>query len=149
GPLPDKYVILQDGKVTATVPGNVNHFKDGSLVPGTKYDFRVIAYRGTVRSEPSSDLSVVTQTPPLSEAVFNSSFSVSEKVESGDPPISGDAYGDVYHDAWTFTSDCAVGPCTTLLDGAIDGEPFSATLKADGHGSLTGTVAINDYLHCG
>ena len=149
GPLPDKYVILRDGAVAATVPGNVNHFKDGGLAPATTYDFRVVAYRGSARSQPSADLRADTRTPRLPQAVFNSFFSVTEKVQTGDSVISGDAVGDTYHDPWTFTSDCAVGPCTTLLEGSIDGEPFSASLKAVGDGSYTGSVAINDYLYCG
>ena len=53
GPLPDKYVILRDGAVTATVPGNQDHFNDAGLAPATTYNFQIIAYRGTTRSQPS------------------------------------------------------------------------------------------------
>jgi Protein kinase domain/Fibronectin type III domain len=149
GPLPDKYVILRDGKVAATVPGNVNHFKYDGLAPMTTYDFRVIAYRGSDRSQPSPDLRAATRTPPLSDAVFESIYSVREKVESGGSSISGYADGDTWYDSWVFMSSCAVGPCTTRLTGTIDGHPFSATLKAAGNGSYTGSAPVNDAVYCG
>jgi hypothetical protein len=149
GPLPDKYVILRNGAVAATVPGNVNHFTDGGLAPATTYDFRVIAYRGRVSSQSSLDLRAATRTPPLSEAVFNSVFSVTEKLESGGGSVTGDTDGDTWHDDWTFIGNCALGPCVTRLSGAIDGETFNAVLKADGVGNYTGTVPINDYYYCG
>ena len=149
GPLPDKYVILRDGAVAATVRGNVNQFKDGGLAPATTYDFRVIAYRDRAGSQSSNNFYVATRTPTLSEAVFNSYFSVTEKLESGGSSVTGDTDGDTWNDDWMFSSNCLVGPCATQLSGAIDGEPFSAVLKAAGGGNYTGTVPINDYYYCG
>jgi hypothetical protein len=149
GPPPDKYVILRDGAVAATVPGNVNHFTDGGLAPATTYDFQVIAYRGSARSQPSPDLRAATRTPPLSEAVFHSIISVTEKIESGGDSVSGDKDGQTWFDAWTLTSDCAVGPCATHLYGSINGNPFSAVLKPDGHGNYTGSAPVNDAYYCG
>jgi hypothetical protein len=149
GPLPDKYVILRDGAVAATVPGNVNHFKDGGLAPATTYNFRVIAYRGRARSQSSLDVRAATQTPPLSEAVLSSPFTVTEKVESGASSVSGVKNGDTYHDVWQFTSNCTIGPCVMQVGGAVDGENFTAELKPDGDGTYTGTAHINDYYYCG
>jgi len=149
GPLPDKYVILRNGAVAATVPGNVNHFKDGGLAPATTYDFRVIAYRGSARSQSSHNLYAATQTPSLSEAVLNSAFSVTEKLESGGSSVTGDADGDTWYDDWAFTSNCTLGPCVAQLSGAIDGEAFTATLKPAGGGSYSGMVDINNYYYCG
>ena len=149
GPLPDKYVILRNGAVAATVPGNVNHFTDGRLVPATTYDFRIIAYRGSAQSQPSLDLRAATRTAPLSEAVFNSDFQVTEKLTSGGSSVTGDADGDTWHDDWTFTSNCTVGPCAARLSGAIDGESFDTVLKAVGDGTYVATAPINDYYYCG
>lgn len=149
GPLPDKYVILRNGAVAATVPGNVNHFKDSGLAPETTYDFRVIAYRGRARSQASHNVYVATQTPPLSEAVFNSFFLVNEKIEAGASSVQGDSQGDVWVDQWTFTSSCALGPCATQLSGEIDGQSFTSQLKPAGGGSYSGTAEINDYYYCG
>ena len=142
-------MILRDGAVTATVPGNQDHFNDAGLAPATTYNFQIIAYRGTTRSQPSLDLRAATQTPPVSAAVFDSIFSVTEKLESGGDSVTGDKDGDTWHDDWTFSSNCALGPCVTRLSGAIDGEAFSAVLKADGDGSYAGTAPINDYYYCG
>jgi hypothetical protein len=149
GPLPDKYVILRNGTVAATVPGNVNHFKDGGLAPETKYGFRVIAYRGHARSEPSDNLYVVTQTPPLSEAVLDTYFPVTETIEAGADSVSGETDGQSWQDDWIFTGVCSLGPCVTQLVGSLDGQDFSAVLKASGGGSYTGTAQINDYWTCG
>ena len=149
GPLPDKYVILRNGAVAATVPGNVDHFRDGGLAPATTYDFRVVAYRGGARSQPSPDLRAATRTPPLSAAVLSSSFNITEKLESGGSTVTGDTDGDTWYDTWTFASNCAVGPCAAQLSGAIDGEPFSAVLKETSDDTYTGTVPINDYYYCG
>lgn len=149
GPLPDRYVILRDGAVTATVPGNVNHFKDGGLAPATTYSFRVIAYRGHARSRSSLDLRAATQTPPLSAAVLSSSFTVTENLELGASSVTGVKDGDTYHDVWQFTSNCTVGPCVMQVDGAVDGTNFTAELKPDGSGRYTGTAHINDYWYCG
>jgi hypothetical protein len=149
GPLPDKYVILRDGAVAGTVPGNVNHFAETGLVPATTYDFRVIAYRGSVRSQSSHNFYVATQAPPLSDAVFNSYFLVNETIEAGAESVQGDSEGEAWDDEWNFTSTCALGPCVTELSGQIDGEAFTAKLTPQGGGIYTGAVQINDYYHCG
>lgn len=149
GPLPDKYVILQDGITAGTVPGNVDHFKKDDLAPATAYDFQVVAYRGGRGSQASPDLRAATQTPPLSEAVFNSDFSVTEKLESGGAGVTGDKDGDTWNDDWTFSTNCDLGPCVTHLSGAIDGEAFNAVLKAGGDGNYSGSVPINNYYYCG
>jgi hypothetical protein len=149
GPLPDKYVILRDGKVAATVPGNVNHFRDEGLAPDTKYDFRVIAYRGQAHSASSQDLDVATQSPSLSTAVFNSVFTVTETIETGGDSVNGGTNGTTSQDDWDFSSDCAVGPCEVSVNGSLsDAIPFfTAVLKPSGGGRYTGTV--NDFTACG
>jgi hypothetical protein len=148
-PLPDKYVILRNGAVAATVPGNVNHFTDVELAPAATYDYRVVAYRGSTPSQPSLDLRAATRTPPSSEAVFDSSFNVTEKLTGGGDSVTGDKDGDTWYDTWTFFANCALGPCVTQLSGSIDGEAFNAVLKPAAGGTYSGTVAINDYYSCG
>jgi hypothetical protein len=148
GPLPDKYVILRNGAVTATVPGNQDHFNDAGLAPATTYNFQIIAYRGTTRSQPSLDLRAATQTPQLSDAAFNSVFQVTEGLETNTSTATQDTVGDTWHDHWTFSSKCAVGPCDTRLSGAIDGQAFTAVLTADGNGTYSGTAPVNHYFQC-
>jgi hypothetical protein len=149
GPVPDKYVILQNNAVAATVPGDVNHFEDSGLAPGTTYDFRVIAYRGRVRSQASHNLYLATKTPPLYEAVLNSFFLVNENIEAGASSVQGDSQGDTWVDGWTFTSNCTLGPCATMLSAQIDGQSFTTQLKPAGDGTYIGTAQINDYYYCG
>jgi Protein kinase domain/Fibronectin type III domain len=149
GPLPDKYVILRDGAVAGTVPGNVNHFAESGLAPATTYDFRVIAYRGSVRSQSSHNFHVATQKPPLSDAVFNSYFLVKETIEAGAESVQGDSQGETWEDPWDFLSNCTLGPCTAQLSGQIDGQSFTTELTPDDDGNYTGTAQINDYYYCG
>lgn len=149
GPIPDKYVILRDGAVAATVPGNVNHLEESGLAPATTYDFRVIAYRGGVHSESSHNFSVATRTPPLSDAVFDSSFLVKEVIEAGATSVTGDTEGETWTDAWDFVSNCTLGPCVTELAGQIDGQSFTAKLTPEGEGNYSGTAQINNYYYCG
>jgi len=149
GPLPDKYVILRDNVVAATVPGDVDHFENSDLTPGTTYDFRVIAYRGSARSQASANFYAATQTPPVSDGVFDSFFLVNEKIESGADSVTGDTEGETWVDEWTFVSTCAVGPCNTELSGAIDGQNFTAKLTPTGGGNYSGTAQINNYYYCG
>jgi serine/threonine protein kinase len=155
GPLPDKYVILQNGATAATVPGDVNHYQDNNLSPATKYDFRIIAYRGSVQSKSSPDLPVATQTPPLSAAVLDSTTKVTETLNSGGSgvtwTINGDkeADGDTWQDSWVFTSSCTTGPCPATLTGAVNGIDFTANLTASGNGGYAGTADVNNYWYCG
>ena len=85
----------------------------------------------------------------MSAAVFNSLFKVTEGLKTDNSLATRDTPGDTWHDHWTFSSNCALGPCATRLSGAIDGRAFTAVLKADGYGNYTGTVPINNYFQCG
>lgn len=151
GTPPATYAILRDGSVDATVPGNVDHFVDGGLTPGTPYNFRVVAYRGGARAESSLIVHVATRTPPLSDAILNSTFSdVTETITSGASAVQGDKDGDSYTDTWTFVSNCLIGPCAeTDVAGTIDGEQFAASLKRAPDGHYAGTAEIDNYYYCG
>ena len=55
GPPPDKYLILNDGKVIGSVPGTVTSYRGTGLAPATAYQFRVAAVRvASVRPCPPS-----------------------------------------------------------------------------------------------
>lgn len=150
GAPPARYAIVRDGLVDTTVPGNVDHFQDTGLTPGTHYDFQVVAYRGGTRSESSPHVHAATRTPPLSDAVFNSTFHVTETITYGASSVDGDNNGDSYKDTWMFSGDCLLGPCAdTELLGTIDGAPFDASLALAPDGSYTGTAHIDNYYYCG
>lgn len=149
GPLPDKYVILRDDAVAATVPGNVNHWADSGLAPATTFDFRVIAYRGSVRSQASHDFYAATQTPPVSDATLNSSMPITQTIQAGASSVQGDKDGDTWSDMWYFTSKCMIGPCDAHLVGSIDGAAFTADLTPTGGDDYGGQARINDYYYCG
>lgn len=147
GPLPDQYVILQDGAVAGKVPGNVTRFSDQDLAPDTKYDFRVIAYRGGLRSLSSPNVYATTGGAPLADAVFDFTTLVSEKLTSGASEISSPLAP--WQDEWTFTSSCATGPCDSTLIGTLDGQSFAATLRPVGDGDYVGTASVADEFTCG
>ena len=64
GPPPDKYLILNDGKVIGSVPGTVTSYRGTGLAPATAYQFRVAAVLGGKRSALSSVLVVATSPRP-------------------------------------------------------------------------------------
>jgi hypothetical protein len=147
GPLPDEYVILQDGAVVGKVPGNVTRFSDQDLAPGTKYDFRVIAYRGGLRSLSSHNLYAATEGFPLADAVFDLTTLVNEKLTSGASEITSP--WTTWTDEWDLTSNCATGPCDATLTGTIQGGSFTATLKPAGGGHYAGSTSFDDIFTCG
>ena len=64
GPLPDKYLILSDGRAAGTVAGTVTSYRKAGLTPASTYQYRVVAIRGGKRSPQSASLSVSTLIPP-------------------------------------------------------------------------------------
>lgn len=148
GHTPGKYEILRDGKVTATVPGNVPHFDDKGLTPATSYDFQVVATRGSAKSQPSQNLHAATKTPPTQDGVLDSIVAVAETVTQGADQFTGLPSGTSYTDSWVFASACGVGPCAVKLDGTINQTDFSVTLKPADDGTYTGSANINDYWDC-
>ena len=68
GPLPDKYLILTDGRAAGSVAGTATSYRQAGLTPASSYQYRVVAVRGGKRSPQSAILPVSTITPPISQA---------------------------------------------------------------------------------
>src|SRR5215472_9444466 len=67
GPLPDKYLILSDGRTAGTVAGTVTSYRKAGLTPASNYQYRVVAIRDGKRSPQSASLAVNTLIPPMSQ----------------------------------------------------------------------------------
>ena len=149
GPLPDKYEILRDGTVIATVPGTVTHYTDRGLAPDSPYFYRLIAVRGGKRSPVSRPLTGNTIAPPLSDARLDWSGDVTYTMESLSPPDSSwdKQPGGSWQDLWSFTPGCSSGPCDVTLNGAWDGHPFTSTLTRSGT-TYSGTAQIENDFYC-
>jgi hypothetical protein len=105
-------------------------------------------------SGPATRASPARNYPPpctgnVTICVFNSFFLVNENLEAGASSVQGDSQGETWVDEWTFTSNCTLGPCATMLSGQVDGQSFTTQLKPAGDGTYTGTAQINDYYTCG
>jgi hypothetical protein len=61
----DEFVVLRDGLAVGTVAGAETTFldEDVNLVPGTEYEYQVVAMSGTIESEPSGAVDVRTLAP--------------------------------------------------------------------------------------
>jgi Protein of unknown function (DUF2510) len=144
GPLPDRYVILHDGKVIGSVPGTVTSYQATGLAPATAYRYRVAAERGGKRSALSSVIVVSTLTPPIPAARLQGQWTVGIKIIVGAASITGSSSWD---ETWRTTPKCAAGPCDVRLSGGINGFTFKTTLTRAG-AVYRGTI-IGNVFPCG
>jgi serine/threonine protein kinase len=149
GPLPDTYEILSNGTQIGTVPGTTTHYTASGLAPDSPYHFQVIAVRGGEQSPASLPLTGQTVAPPLSDARFDWSNSITYTMESLTPPDADwdKQPGNSWQDPWSFTPTCSSGPCDATLNGAYSGWPFTSTLTRSGS-TYYGTAQIKGYLYC-
>jgi hypothetical protein len=143
GPLPDKYVILHDGKVISSVPGSVRSYRGTGLAPATAYEFRVAAVRGGKRSALSSGLVVATSRPPVSAARLHGRWTVGVKIVQGASDLKGIPKSHSWDESWRFGPRCAAGPCAVRLAGHIGRLKFKTTLARAGtvyRGKAAGNV---------
>jgi len=109
GPLPDKYLILNNGTVAGSVAGTVTSYRQAGLTPATTHQYRVVAVRGGKRSPQSALLTVRTLTPPISQARLQGSWNVYAKNIVRAP---GGRNGYL---SWHFGPACAAGACDVIL----------------------------------
>jgi hypothetical protein len=108
GPLPDKYLILSDGRAAGTVAGTVTSYRKTGLTPASNYEYRVVAVRDGKRSPQSASLEVNTLVPPMSQARLQGLWSVFVK-NIGHLP--GSRNGTM---SWDFIPACATGACNVV-----------------------------------
>jgi Fibronectin type III domain len=71
---PDHYLVLRDGQQVGSVPAGATSWTDHGLVPGTTYQYTVVA-AGLVQSGPSAAVTVTTLTPsPVGLAVTHVTY---------------------------------------------------------------------------
>jgi hypothetical protein len=108
GPLPDKYLILSDGRVAGSVAGTAASYRQAGLTPANSYQYRVVAVRGGKRSPQSAALTVSTMTPPMSQARLQGQWEVFIKNLHRSPQSKN---GTLY---WTLLPACATGACDVV-----------------------------------
>jgi hypothetical protein len=153
-PVPDKYVIVRNGKTVGTTPGTTRSYTDRGLAPASEYRYQVAAVWGDQHSAPwdgqrsalSAALKTRTLTPPVSEARLQGSLGVQIKITSSGGGTL--AVGDTWTETWDFRPRCTTGPCgAVLVSGWIYGHGFEATLTGAGT-EYTGTTTAH-ITHCG
>jgi len=147
GPLPDKYVILDDGKIIGSVPGSVTSYRGTGLAPAIAYQYRVAAVRGGKRSALSSVLVVATSRPPVSAARLHGRWTVGVSIVKGASGLRGIPKSHSWDESWRFSPRCAAGPCAVRLAGHIGRLKFKTTLARAGT-VYTGKTA-GDVFPCG
>jgi hypothetical protein len=146
GPLPDRYLILRDGKVVASVRGTANSYQDHGLAPDTAYQYRVTAVRGGKRSPVSKILMVTTATPPLSAARVQGTWVVAIRLVRGGATLTGKNHKG-WSETWLANPSCTAGACSVQLSGEWNDHPFKATLARAGAVYVGKTIA--NIFPCG
>jgi Fibronectin type III domain len=126
GPLPDKYLILSDGAVAASVAGTVTSYRQAGLVPAITYQYHVVAVRAGKRSPQSALLTVRTLTPPISQARLQGPWNVYAK-NTG--PARSSRSGPL---SLQFSPVCAAGACDVILHGQDGVHSFKMKLTRAG-----------------
>ena len=150
GPEPGSFEIQVDGKEVTSVPGGTKSFNLTGLNPGTAYRFSVVSVTDAGRSAPSSTITVSTyvSSPPLvADAPLNWDGLISA-LETASSDRYFEPVGKTMDDDWSLGSNCLAKPCTTMLDGDLDGWQFIATLSR--HGAVySGSTTVDGDWPCG
>jgi hypothetical protein len=86
--------------------------------------------------------------PPASDALLKGTFQMSGRVTVA-ANVKGERVGQVVTRMWTFTPECATGPCATvqLVRGRVAGSD-TLTLQRTPTGTYTGTGLFYAPLRC-
>lgn len=141
GPLPDKYLILSDGRVTGTVAGTVTSYRHAGLTPASTYQYRVVAMRGDKRSPQSASLAVSTLIPPMSQARLQGPWNVYAKNIRHGP---GSRNGTL---SWDFIPACAAGACNVVA--RVQNGKYSFKLTLTRAGAVYRGHAVANFGPCG
>ena len=141
GPLPDKYLILSDGRAAGTVAGTVTSYRKAGLTPANTYQYRVVAIRGGKRSPQSASLAVSTLIPPMSQARLQGPWNVFAK-NTGHVP--GGRSGNL---SWDIIPACATGACNVVAH-VKDGK-YSFKLILTRAGAVYRGHAVANFGGCG
>ena len=141
GPLPDRYLILSDGKVAGSVAGSAVTYRQAGLTPANSYQYRVVAVRGGKRSPQSAALTVSTLTPPMSQARLEGLWEVFVKNVHRSPHSRN---GTLY---WTLFPACATGACDVVAHVNDGKHSFKMTLTRVG--AVYRGHAVVNFTPCG
>jgi hypothetical protein len=141
GPLPDKYLILSDGRAAGTVAGTVTSYRKAGLTPASTYQYSVVAIRGGKRSRQSASLAVSTLIPPMSQARLQGQWGVYAKNIGH---IPGNRSGTL---GWDFLPVCATGPCNVVAHVKDGRRSFKLTLTRAG--AVYRGHAVANFGGCG
>ena len=141
GPLPDKYLILSDGRAAGTVAGTATSYRQAGLTPASTYQYRVVALRGGKRSPQSAALAVSTITPPVSQARLQGLWNIYSKT------IRHTSHGRSGTLSWDFIPSCATGVCDVVAHVKDGKYSFTVTLTPTG-GVYRGRTVAN-FGPCG
>ncbi|HEV2371468.1 MAG TPA: fibronectin type III domain-containing protein [Streptosporangiaceae bacterium] len=141
GPLPDKYLIFNDGTQTGSVAGTATSYRQAGLSPATSYQYRVVAVRGGKRSPQSALLPLKTVTPPISQARLQGSWTINIKYRQHVFTRRHET------DPWVVTPECAAGACDAKVRVGTGRHSYS--LKLTLAGDVYRGQALDSFVRCG
>lgn len=145
GPLPDRWLILREGKPAGSVPGTATSYVSRGLAPATRYLFQVVAVRGGKSSHRSAGLTLSTKVPPLSAARLAGPWTVAVHITHGAGTLTGNNKN--WSEVWVTRPECDNGACAAMLSGTLNGHRFHVYLTRAGRDYSGKTVA--NVIPCG
>jgi hypothetical protein len=140
GPLPDKYLILSDGRLAGTIAGTATSYRQAGLTPASTYQYRVVAVRGGKRSPQSAALAVSTLIPPMSQGRLQGPWNVYAKNTHPKRGRNGTLF-------WDFIPACAAGACDLVAHVKSGKHSFKLTLTRAG--AVYRGHAVANFGSCG
>jgi hypothetical protein len=141
GPLPDKYLILRDGKVIASAAGTATSYQRVDLTPATGYQYRLVAVRDGTRSPLSAAVAVRTRTRPIAQARLQGGWIINLTYPRRVPRRR---HSELF---WQAIPACPAGPCDVTVLVNIGPHRATAHLARAG-ASYQGHVVFN-IVRCG
>jgi Fibronectin type III domain len=144
GPLPTRYVIMQNGQAIGSVPGIDTSYRATGLAPSTRYTYQVFAVRGAHRSPWSSAMMGSTRVPALWTATLTGQWTV----HYTHIILSNVTNLTLTSDTWIFSPECTASQCPVSLTGQLNGNQFTASLHQS-RGVYTTETTNDTFLQCG
>ena len=146
-PHPANYLVYRDGSLQDTVAADETKYVDETVIPGTKYRYKVVAADAEEQDFPVGAPSVKAKTPPAPpstarlEGIFNVRFTETSKFGfAGSAPL-------IRTLGFKFKPTCTEGPCDTDLV-VLRFQGFRTELELSGD-SYRGSASVHGFSRCG
>ena len=147
-PQPASYLVYRDGVFQDTVSARTTKFVDETVIPGTKYRYRVQVADADDQEFPVGAPSVKTKTPPAAALHGEAGGRLQRPVHRGQPlRLLGRRAARSGTLGFRLKPTCKEGACDTdLVVLRFQGFRTKLTLKGD---TYQGSASVRGFLQCG